>query len=71
MQKFFFTFGYAHDHDGYCQPIVARSYEEAERIMFQEYVRQWAFGYTEKEFNESKYTKHLKHLPTIQVKEAI
>lgn len=73
MPIYIFTFGINRKHNGHYQPVVANSMVEAERLMFQHYGRDWAFGYTENSFNASRkqgFFVNLKPLPIIQ-KEAV
>lgn len=71
MPKFYFTFGYAHGNDDCIQPIIAPTYEQAEGLMFERYGNQWAFGYSEVEFDNSIFIKNLKQLPVIKSKQVV
>ena len=73
MPVYIFTFGINQKYKGNFQPIVANSFQEAEKLMFKHYGKDWAFGYTEKSFNASRHQGFfvdLKPLPIIQ-KEAV
>ncbi len=74
LQKFFFTFGYGHGMDGFYQPVEAYSYTEAANLMFRFFNDQWAFGYTEVQFEQAKergfFTKH-EALQVIKVEESV
>ena len=50
----YFTFGCGQKHAGYCQPIKAPSYGSARAKMFEMYGAEWAFQYSEQEWNETK-----------------
>lgn len=52
MQKFIFTFGLGTPLKKRCQPIIANNMEDARAKMFEIYGSNWAFGYTESEWNE-------------------
>lgn len=54
--RFYFTFGRNTTHADYFQMIIARNYEEAEKEMFKQWGKFWAFGYTEKEYIEAVQT---------------
>lgn len=52
MKKFYFTFGINNELRHFVQPILAKTMEEAETIMFDNYGSDWAFGYPDKPDNK-------------------
>lgn len=53
-EKFIFTFGMSHELTHHYLTIWSYDYETARRIMFQHHGRNWAFQYTEKEWEEAQ-----------------
>ena len=54
MEKFIFTFGCGQENAGKCQPIYANSMAEARAEMVEQYGFKWAFGYSEKDWEDCK-----------------
>lgn len=54
MDKHIFTFGQHHEYCDRHQIIFANEPEKAEDKMFEVYGRNWAFQYTEKQWEKSK-----------------
>lgn len=49
-----FTFGGGHEHEGFCQPILALNADEARTKMVELYGTKWAFQYSEDEWELAK-----------------
>lgn len=47
----YFTFGYGHQHEGYCVKIKG-NFGEARTKMFEKYGNKWAFQYSEQEWRK-------------------
>ena len=54
MKKFIFTFPQSHILKGRCQVIIAEDDEVARDLMFQYHGENWAFQYSEKEWDDYK-----------------
>lgn len=55
MKKlYYFTFGCGQDKSGFVQPILSSSWEQARAKMIELNGKQWAFQYTEKQWNDWK-----------------
>lgn len=52
MNKWIFTFGCGQRNEGKYVEVLANSYSEARDKMVNEYGIEWAFQYTEEEWNE-------------------
>ena len=50
MEKFYFTFGSGQKFGGYCQPVVAKNWVVARKIMFDKFGEDWGFQYSEEEW---------------------
>lgn len=50
----YFTFGAGQEQEGFCQPILAENAVEAREIMVEVYGSQWAFQYTEEQYQKYK-----------------
>lgn len=50
-ETFYFTFGYGHIHQGYYQPIKAKNMPNAYNTMNDIYGTDWAFNYTQEDWN--------------------
>lgn len=54
MNDYIFTFGQGQVLAGFCQPIVADNFNEAERIMQEHYGKKYCMGYTPEQWNDMK-----------------
>lgn len=54
MEKFIFTFGGNHPLEGKCQPIYAKSYNEARNKMIEIHGMSWAFQYTNEDWEKAR-----------------
>lgn len=71
METFYFTFGIGHALNDRFQPIVAPDIERAREKMYKTFGYDWAFVYTQNEFQESinkGFFLKLKPLKPIYVK---
>lgn len=57
MEKWIFTFGGNHALEGKCQPVYAENYSRARETMAEVYGSNWAFQYSEKDWEEFKNDK--------------
>lgn len=74
MNTYIFTFGIGSDLKGNYQPILANDYELARNLMLKTHGTNWAFGYSQEEFEQSKqkgFFLNLTPLKLIEVKEAV
>src|SRR5699024_3300541 len=62
MKNFYFTFGRNSVMSDYFQMIVAEDVEQATKKMFEQWGRNWAFGYDEDEFAQGMYNGWFKEL---------
>lgn len=53
IETFYFTFGVGHKLGGHCQPIQAKNHQEARQKMFEMHGKEWAFQYTEKQWEKA------------------
>ncbi len=54
-QIWYFTFGIGQPYAGFCQPIQAKSCEEAREKMFEKYGDKWSFQYSQEEWTKMKF----------------
>lgn len=54
ISKFIFTFGAGQTHEGYYQPIYAKTYTEAKNKMVSIYGYSWASEYSEEEWKSAE-----------------
>lgn len=54
FQRFFFTFGFGQQNEGYAQKVYATSWDKAREKMVEKHQIKWAFQYTEAEWNKNK-----------------
>lgn len=62
MKKFYFTFGVGHANNDRYQVVFAKSKEEARIKMFELHGRQWAFPYTQEQWEASKASGYFSDL---------
>lgn len=62
MKKFYFTFGTAHRNNDKYQVIFAKFEDEAYEKMFSLHGRQWAFCYTQEQWEASKASGYFSDL---------
>ena len=62
-QLYFFTFGSGQKHQGYVQPVLASSWGQAREKMVELNGTDWAFQYTEAQWNKWKEDVFEKNIP--------
>ena len=60
-KNFYFTFGFGQKYEGYFVVIKTTSMDLARKQMFEKYGREWAFGYTEEQWNEDGISQQEKY----------
>lgn len=66
MKSFYFTFGLNHKLSDYYQLIVAENEVAAHRKMFEIHGNEWAFPYTEDEWDEACFEGHTRYLQPLE-----
>lgn len=70
MNTYILTFGIGSELKRNYQPIIAENYDQARNEMINSYGEDWAFSYTEEEFEQSKQRGFFLNITPLKVLQA-